>query len=295
MKKNKAKPKFIPPIKTAASFLKSITEPNDSQRFELSPVLEFSPKPQLERLPSLHSPQLKKNSIYSTLKLARNKKSKSSRDVSHLKDLQKYSKTELDLPYQNQIHILPTEIEKLKLYIQATSPSTHHQFKSKHSLMCFKSSCIENMTEDPKPFRSTSIEDFGSVDFGAPSGQNEILNLKEWFRYMKETTLTKVIQVDMDKGHNLLNPDGFVDYELIVIAGLKEFLRQLHVLNSDRWEMLTDLVQSLNLYWKVKFDHSEKSFKETIEKDKYLIKVLNTELQDKTMILKEKEIQVLIT
>lgn len=291
MKKNKSKPKFIPPIKTAASFLKSITEPNDSQKYELSPVLEFSPKSQLERLPSLKSPQLKKNSIYSTLKLARNKKSKSSRDVSHLKDLQRFSKTEFDLPYQNQIHILPTEIEKLKLYIGATSPSTR-KLKSKHSQICFKSSCIENMTEDPKPFRSTSIEDFGSQDYSAPSGQNEILNLKEWFRYMKETILTKVIQIDLEKRYNLLNPDGFVEYELIVIAGLKEFLRQLHVLNTDRWEMLTELVQSLNLYWRVKFEYCEKSMKESIDKDKYLIQVLNAELQDKTMILKEKEIQV---
>lgn len=294
MNKIKDKPKFVPPIKTAVSFVKSITESSINQKYELSPILENSPKSHLERLPSLNipnSPGLSKHSFNASLKLVRNKKSKSSRDVSHLQDLVKYSKTEIDLTPLNPNTILPTEIDKLKIYMQATSPS-NRRLKSKHSHICLKTSCIENITESSKTYQSVSIDDFSSIDFGAPSGQNEILNLKEWFRYMKSSILDKIIENKFGLGFNVVDPQGFPEFELVVMAGFKEFMRQLHVLNLDRWELLSDLLQSLNLYWKAKFDYLEKVVLADSEKDKQRIEKLTCELQDKMISLKEKENQV---
>lgn len=294
MSKVKDKPKFVPPIKTAVSFVKSITESIYNQKFELSPILESSPKSNFERLPSLNipnSPQFSKQSIGTSSKFVRNKKSKSSRDVSHLQDLIKYSKTEIDLTQSTQITILPTEIDKLKIYVQATSPS-NRRIKSKHSQVCLKTSCIENITENSKPYQSVSIDDFSSIDFGAPSGQNEILNLKEWFKYMKSSVLDRVIENKMGTGFNVVDPQRFPEFELVVKAGIKEFMRQLHVLNMDRWELLSDLFQSLNLYWRAKFDFFEKEVFVESEKDRERIEKLTLDLQDKQISLKEKENQV---
>ena len=300
MNNSKPKTKFIPPIKTAASFLKTLSDTSESHKFALSPVIEKPLKGKIERIssiPSIPSINLATSPTNSrllsySLKFPRNQKSKSSRDVSHLQDLNKSPRFELDSTVGPSIYILPTDLEKLKVLMQATSPS-ERRLKTKGSQICFRSSCIENFSDSFSSPYLKSVEDLNFNDFGAPSGQSDLNNLREWFRYMKENHLNQIIfDSKLSKSIQFVEPDRLETFDLVVRAGMKEFLRQLHVLNVDRWEILTELIQNWNLFWVYRFESLERNFVASSDSDKWNIQHLNAELQDLKMIFKEKEIQV---
>ena len=299
MNNSNPKSKFIPPIKTAASFLKTLSDTNESNKFALSPVIEKSKKGKIERIssipsiPSINLASLTNSRLLSySLKFPRNQKSKSSRDVSHLQDLSKSPRFEIDSTVGPSIYILPTDLEKLKVLMQVTS-SSERRLKTKGSQVCFRSSCIENFSDSFNSPYLKSVEDLNFSDFGAPSGQSDLNNLKEWFRYMKEAHLNQIIfDSKLSKSFQFLDPDRLETFDLVVRAGMKEFLRQLHVLNVDRWEILTEIIQSWNLFWVYRFESLERNFVSSSERDKWNIQHLSAELQDLKMIFKEKEIQV---
>ena len=110
---------------------------------------------------------------------------------------------------------------------------------------------------------------------------------------MKEAHLNQIIfDSKLSKSFQFLDPDRLETFDLVVRAGMKEFLRQLHVLNVDRWEILTEIIQSWNLFWVYRFESLERNFVSSSERDKWNIQHLSAELQDLKMIFKEKEIQV---
>jgi hypothetical protein len=119
------------------------------------------------------------------------------------------------------------------------------------------------------------------------------MNLKEWFKLMKENYLVHIIDENRPaKYGRIIEPDRLETFELIVKAGMKELLRQLHVINVERWEILTELIHHLNVFWESRLESVERVLTSTTQQDKRRIQQLSAELQDISMNFKEKEIQV---
>ena len=291
-----SKPKFIPPIRTAVSYLSTIAQ-SQSSKFEKTPIIEGKlPKPNAEHTCSTiinHSlPDSHNSSLRNSLTMRQKTSSKVTRDISHLKDLKdlKSCRTEPD-SLMDLNSVLPTEIDKLKLFLNlATQP----RLKSQRSQVCFRNSCIGNFVDgSPNPSVFKSFDELSSVyEIGAPTGQIEILSLKEWFRHMKEAHLSKLIEESplSKKPLKVKDPSRLDDYELILKCGLKEFIRQLNSLNMDRGQLLLDLVHHMTLYWTGKLELAESRYQQKCSEDQEKIENLNCEIIEKTSLFHEKEV-----
>ena len=102
-------------------------------------------------------------------------------------------------------------------------------------------------------------EDF--VFLGAPTGRQEVENLKQWFELMKSRYLEK----SEDEIRNLLNPETLEKKmelcSVIYQAGLRDLVRQVSVHCVDRGELLREI---LNRYYELWSVFSEKC-KEDLE------------------------------
>lgn len=281
---SKPKPKFIPPIRTAASYLKTISESSMGTKYDLSPIFEQKQfKLNLERTGSTiinSSPPETKRELLKTSIGSRQKSSKKvSRDISHLQDL-RYSKTEPDLQGPSS-GILPTEIEKLKKYVQVAQEP---KIKTQRSQVCFRNSCIGNINDRVKAGNVyKTFEDFSVPgEFGGPTGQYEIASLRDWFRFMKENNLSRIIEEVKEgkKQTKMLEPYKVGEFEVILKAAIKEFVKQLNSLNSDRGELLLDILHYLNLFWVARLEQAEVAYKENRKGDKMKIEELSKKINE---------------
>ena len=280
MKKKHQKPKFIPPIVTADSFLRSISKNPEISKFptkRVSVIKEFIPEFPSKyeiSLKSLESPNAKSQII--------SRSPKFTRDVSHLQDILKESKSDPSLPALSSIHILPTSPEHLRKLLNASE--THSRCNSRGHL-CNKEKCLEDFLdrsmEMPEPKKKADETSRSNLQLGLPTGKHDIHNLTDWYSYMKSNYLGQII-----KTSNKIDSPSYENFEsdldileLVVKGGIKECTRQVKVQSLDRGEVLEELIENFELFWKTKN-------KDVINKLKFRIR----NLKDKNLrIIKEKE------
>jgi hypothetical protein len=92
-------------------------------------------------------------------------------------------------------------------------------------------------------------EDF--VFLGAPTGRQEVENLRQWFELMK----SKYLEKSEEEIRNLLNPDTLQNKmelcSVIYQAGLKDLVRQVSVHCLDRGELLREILDRYYELWSV--------------------------------------------
>ena len=175
----KQKPKFIPPISTAVSFLRSISKSPDSYLISAkrnSILKEFIPDfPTKTELTIKHMESLRLKDKHNSTRSP-----KYTRDISHLQDTLKESKSEQLLPPLESIHILPTDPDHLKVYLDA---SECHSRCSSRGHLCNKEKCLEDFIDRSidiiNPKKNISEENSRvNLMLGLPSGKHDIHNLK---------------------------------------------------------------------------------------------------------------------
>ena len=171
------KPKFIPPLKTAASYLRSISKHPESLITDASAKHTSS---------SIHEMNIDPESTtifkgtFSSSRLSLQTSNKQTRDISHLQDILQCSKSVTELNTNNaSIHILPTNIPQLRAFIEASS-RIESRSKNRRAHICLKGGCLENMLDsNPRVFKSFDDFSRANFEFGLPTGTHEISNLKE--------------------------------------------------------------------------------------------------------------------
>lgn len=248
MEKKIAKPKFVAPMITANSFLKALCkspEVHRPQTKRASVIKEFIPSFPLKHdsiFRTLESPTVRSQIVI--------KSPKFTRDISHLKDSLKESKSDSFLPPLQ--HILPTSPEHLRKYLNANE--THSRCNSPGHL-CNKEKCLNEFLDRSfdKLETKKSREDHSRINLqlGLPTGKNDISNLKDWYEGMKSAHFNKLV--------NSPNASLYENFEndlevmgLVVRAGLKECVRQVKVQSIDRGEVLEELLQNFEFFWKGK-------------------------------------------
>lgn len=256
-----SKPQFIPPLKTAASYLRNISYTPKLTQFEATPKI-FSDSELKQSIHRSGSQNFKLSLTVSDRNLLRTS-SKFTRDISHLQDVIQPHK--LIGESISSINILPTTIEQLKAFTEAKS-RIERRCKSKRTHVCFKESCLENVLTNETNGKDKKIFDEtyrNHLEMGPPTGTYDIANLKEWYKYMKENFISKYV---FDGKTSI---DGFAEqlenYELILKSGLKECIRQITVQSFDRGDLLSDLLADQNDYWKSKYKYYESYIKQLKE------------------------------
>lgn len=294
------KPKFIPPIKTALSFLKSISENTDHEKHRLpsSPLCE-SPSSLVQRAGStIIKTSISSNSLQTTIKTANEQNSaRRTRDISHLQDILSHSNSETERSMKS-VYILPTNIEQLKAYMSARI-SLENRVGSKKTKLCFKERCLENFIDNDLTFSNWNLFSDRSRqnnDLGSPTGLHEVINLKLWYKTMKEKHFANILEGSKTNNlsQKIQNKENLETLELIIKAGLKECIRQVTVHCYERGEILFDLFQHLNVFWKIKQDSLEASHKERYDKAKAELKAISQSLADLKSEYLAKEITVFV-
>ena len=283
------KPKFIPPIRTAASYLggpsyrKSVIPGDISPPFQylLSPTQSKKPGLKPSNKGSLSMPD--RDFLLTTSKLTR--------DISHLQDVLKYSKSIAETPVSS-IHILPTNIDQLRTYLDASCRNESRSV-NKRAHVCFKERCLEHMIESTGNFNAVKSFDDNSrnfFDLGSPTGNYDITNLKEWYRYMK-TRFIERFTLDEKVNLNELG-DQLEIYDLIIKAGLKECTRQISVQCFDRGELLSDMLHHQNVYWRSRCAYLESCNRQQKEESKILVEEMSKRLHECKENFRDREMKV---
>ncbi|CAG9328684.1 unnamed protein product [Blepharisma stoltei] len=90
------------------------------------------------------------------------------------------------------------------------------------------------------------------VYLGSPTGRQEVQNLKEWFAYMQENHLNKLLDQKLlsEIGEDE-KADKFEIADVILKTGLREIVRQVSVYCVERGELLSIIVERYLDYWKI--------------------------------------------
>lgn len=273
MQKKLSKPKFVPPISTAASFLKSISKSPDSLRYtkkRVSVLKEFIPD-----FPKEINIQIRPtNSIITQSP----KLSKYTRDISHLKDSIKQSNSvkSLSPPFP----ILPTSVDHLKVLLDAQD--CHSRTSSRGGHLCHKEKCLEDLLDrssdqiDLKKVKNSEDNLKFNLLSGSTTGKQDVSNLKEWFWYMKKKYLKGVTEEceELDEWKKQID-----NFEAVIRAGVKEVTRQICLHSQERGEVLNELFEHFEGFLKVKNAHKVKEMN-------YKIKELESKCKE---LLSEKE------
>lgn len=278
MNKKLSKPKFIPPISTAASFLQSISKSPESVRYEVkrtSIIKEFIPN--FPKDINIQIRPINNNSLQSP-KLPR-----FTRDISHLKDKLKASSSEKLLTLSPAFPILPTSLDHLKVLLDAQE--CHSRTSSRGGHLCHKEKCLENFLDrssdqiDAKKLKIT--EENLRFNFQTPSttGKQDVYNLKEWFLYMKEKHLKNVTEdtEDLDEWKRKLK-----NFQTIIKAGVKEVVRQICLHSQERGEVLNELIEHFEEYFRIKNSHKMKELNFRIKELEKSCKELKKEKEKNT-------------
>lgn len=295
------KPKFIPPIKTAASFLRTISDTSDLQRMMFTTTtVRDSPLSLVQRTGStIIKTSYSSNSLHNAMKLVQEQNTpRQTRDISHLQDVLRYSISE---PENNlkSIHILPTNIEQLKTYMSARL-DLESRAGSKNSHICSKERCLESFVENNLAFSDWKIFDYNprhKTDLGSPTGVHDIINLKGWYKIMKTNYLSKILQNSKlnEANKKSMDNESLEIFELIIKSGLKECMRQISVQSYERGELLLELFQHLNLYWKWKLEILESNHRARYKQTKAELQNVSQSFAAQKADFKEKEKTVKIT
>lgn len=259
MQKKLSKPKFIPPISTAASYLKSISKSPDSLRYtkkRISVLKEFIPD-----FPKDINIQIRP----ANTKLNQSPKlSKYTRDISHLKDNIEHSSSvkSLSPPFP----ILPTSVDHLKVLLDAQE--CHSRTSSRGGHLCHKEKCLEDFLDrssdqiDLKIVKNSEDSLKYNWQSGSTTGKQDVSNLREWFLYMKEKYLKNVTEEceELDEWKKKID-----NFEAVIRAGVKEVTRQICLHSQERGEVLNELFEHFEGFLRVKNTHKVKELNSEIK------------------------------
>lgn len=273
------KPKFIPPLKTAASFLRTVSRsPDFTIHSSVRPNIfkEHTPEPPSnrilntftresgafsERVPGCFSPKITSDAFFmrSTLK-------SSSQSPEHRAKTQTF-------------WILPTQPEHLRTLLKASSKLNTRK-KSERGKLCINEKCLEALIESENSCEKDQSEEYQKVSYDIQHiGINqEVTGLTDWLKYMREQYLNKIIQDE--KAYKTMPKDELKEvldmFDLVLRAGGQECIRQVSKHCSDHGDIVADLLTYRHLYWKAKTFHSKFVYESTI-----------ADLEKKTAVLKD--------
>lgn len=239
------KPKFVPPIRTAASYLSSMPRSPEGIQIkkevglkELTPEVQkrkrllkktgalsdripgcFSPKPFQGTLHSLSPPPMLNN--------------------------------------DRGIYILPSSPNHLRALVKASR-------KGKH--ICSKEKCLEQLLlNDTQGAREESYKQH--FDFRSISPTNDLNNLYQWFQFMKEKNFS-TLEED-EKSYKTLGIEKLEEtlsvLDLVLKSGLQELIRQVSLQSNERGEILKEMLKFYKIYVKAKAFHAEEHSKDVIK------------------------------
>lgn len=240
------KPKFVPPIRTAASFLSSIPRsPEGNQPKKEVGLKELTPEASKrkrllkktgalsDRIPGCFSP----NPFQGTL----------------------HSQSPPPMLNNNRgIYILPSSPDHLRALVKASR-------KGKH--ICSKEKCLEQLLlNDTQGASDESYKQ--NFDFRSISPTSDLNNLYEWFKVMKKKNFS-MLEGD-EKSYKTLGIEKLEEtlsvLDLVLKSGLQELIRQVSLQSNDRGEVLRELMKFSKIYAKAKAFHTEEHSKDVIKK-----------------------------
>lgn len=284
MSKKSPKPKFIPPLKTAASFLRTISRSPELTIPYISP--KISKDCTSELLSEIDLKLLKKNpkkldtGYYSPTH---------NRDLLELQDIYK-SPTESELKDRiTQGFILPTTLPHLKAMIHAVK-TLGSNCKTHREKLCLREKCLEHFNQENES-RLLAFEETNRLRSEFSPGSNNIKNLRSWLNHMKRQHLEKLLK---DEKNYKKMPTKELESQLEILdlvlkAGIKEYITQISVINIDRGDMLSEMIYYHNLFLKAKTYSINSGYEKVIADLKEKVKSLREKIETNTKEYKNKE------
>ncbi|CAG9329241.1 unnamed protein product [Blepharisma stoltei] len=247
----------------AFNFTKSPREPMDKQRIYTASNVK------IPRLKLLNSGKIEKND--SDPSLFRVSGSRSTRDISHIKDKAKDESMSPCLP-----PILPTDISALAKLIDTTDPlgipNSYSPRRINSPTNCQKGACSEILSKIPnkqslKPEQSADLLERHYL--GSPTGRQDVYNLKEWLKKMKEIYV-KGISIENDQ----LTIEELTKAEVIYEMCEREIIRQVSVTCLERGELMQEVHAYFLKLHKLKLDTLVKEHNGKLEKIKGEMEVM---------------------
>jgi hypothetical protein len=223
---------------------------------------------------------------------------------------------------------LPVNLEHLKAYVRNSDelglPMLVTPAGAPHSLNCRKEKCIHEVEtrtlEQQLPFKK-AYEEFESlklkggqrylnkpfskkvlneslngkdmpeefVFLGAPSGRQEIQNLKEWYEFMKKAHLEPQISI---LNSELIdeNPESILEVcNTVYQAGFRDMVRQVSVHCVDRGELLREILNSYHDMWKLYVDRISQRYLYLLDSKDMNSKVIYETIESE-LVLRNSEI-----
>lgn len=264
------KAKFFPPIKTAASFLKTISKSPDLSLHNSPHTL--STKEFVPDLPnSKHiSTFIKDPGAFTERATA----SKRFRDIQQLNEV--LSKPEPDNKNFNSF-CLPTNIDQLKAFSRSSKKLT-----------------IKRETRGREGFDleiRIPFEDSRRFNVEGPSLENS--RLRDWLKFMKNQYLSEFFKENLqDKAQSTEVWNGLESFKVVLRVASQECARQVSFQCLERGEVLSDLLKYTKLYYKAKNVHVKERLKTQVVDKENKIQSLNEELNKLISQYKDKEEQV---
>ena len=285
------KPKFIPPIRTAASFLGSVARSPDSRnRPAMGVIKEFVPEFLLQKKPS---------------RMLRNSGALSDRvpgcfSPKPMNDHDEHFKSQSPPPTfiegTHAGYLLPITPHHLKTFL-TLNKELSSRCRISRGKLCLKEKCLETMAEhmeDPKTliFEENYRQNY---DFGYHSGNSDIQNLKDWFDFMKKKYLYRFVQDQ--KIYKKLCLEELEEelslMELVLRAGLQECIKQVSMHSMDRGDLLGELIKYYKVYSKAKAFHENNNSQDIITNLKLSLGHIKEEMDKLRKDSKDKEDNVI--
>jgi hypothetical protein len=279
MSHRKPKPKFIPPIRTAASFLRTVSKSpdlslpsNPKQLNSKELILEcFSPS----------SPILKDSGTFTD----RSSLPPSARPLKGLSRLPQGLKSlspEPDFkPPAQSPFVLPTNPEHLRLMFSASSRLSATRQGSRGKL-CMKERCLDVLFESQPRDHKAALDESLKPSLGRSfhQGHQESESLQEWFHYMRETYLARLVRNEEFKK---MQPEeletGLDVFELVLRAGAQEGIRQVALQSVEKSEIIAEVVRHYQLLMKIKSFYEKSKLKMQVDLLREEVEQLKAEME----------------
>lgn len=264
------KAKFFPPIKTAASFLRTISKSPEISAHNSPHTL--ASKEYIPDIPiSKHIATYIKDPISFT---DRPTASRRFRDVQQLNEVLR--SPEPDTKYFNSFY-LPTNIDQLKILASSN-----------------KRSALRKTTRGREGFDlEIRIPFEDSRKYNIEGVNNDNTRLREWLNFMKNQYLGEFFKENLpDKDQITGFNNELESFKVVLRVASQECARQVSVQCLERGEVLNDLFKYTKLYYRAKNLQVQEKLKTQIADSDKKIQALNEDLKSLIIQSKEKEDQV---
>lgn len=264
------KAKFFPPIKTAASFLRTISKSPEISTHNSPHTL--ASKEYVPDIPiSKHITSYIKDPISFT---DRPTASRRFRDVQQLNEVLR--SPEPDIKFFNSFY-LPTNIEQLKLLASSNKKGLiRKQTRGREALDLE----IRVPFEDSRKFNIEGVS-------------NDNTRLREWLNFMKNQYLGDFFKENLPDKDQIPGLNNELEsFKVVLRVASQECTRQVSIQCLERGEVLSDLFKYTKQYYRAKNFQVREKLKAQVAESEIKIQALNEEIKSLLVHFKDKEDQV---